>query len=122
MLGAATFPSTGLRHTLRRITRQKIVDTTIAHPKIAVRRIADKTAVRKTTVAPSAIGPIIPTRRTSTTITIGWATIPAAATRTITWIIPGNMAASQAALAAAMSTVWEEGTASAFGLAASTSA
>jgi hypothetical protein len=96
MWAAATSQRTVLlpREALRPAAR-RIVDPKIAHPK----------AARKITVAPSAIGPTILTRLTFTTMTIGSVTIPVAATRTITWIIPGNTAASTAALAAAMSII-----------------
>src|ERR1700730_2327391 len=84
----------------------------------AARRIADPKS-RKIAVAPSAIGPTILTHLTFTTMTIGSVTIPVAATRTTTWIIPGNTAASTAALAAAMSFTLEEEAANASGSTAS---
>jgi hypothetical protein len=121
MSAAATFPLTVLlpHEALRLAT---IVHPTIARLKIARRkadhkthvlrrgarkRAVPKTHALKTIIVPSAISLIIRRCRTSTTMTPGSATIPAATTRTIISTILGNTADSRAVSGAAMSIALE---------------
>ena len=130
MSAVATFPRMARppREALgltRRIAHRKIVQLKIALPKAvrlmraprkaAPKKAAPKKATLNKIIVLSAIAPNIPKLLTSIMTTRGSATIPAAVTNTITWIIRGNTAASLEASAVATSIVLAEETAIASG-------